>query len=128
MTITHRTTVIRRIVPLAAAVLTLGAGAAVVAGPASANYDCPGGMFCGYDNPNGTGMIVQVDSGCFLHDIGNGGVGDRLSSYWNRTGQKATVYNWTGREWQVLVTIPDNTRGTMPKSVDNIADAVKICD
>ncbi|MEV6769018.1 peptidase inhibitor family I36 protein [Nocardia sp. NPDC051030] len=133
MKITYRANAVRRLAPIAAAVLTLGtAGAAmttIAAAPASAAYDCPGGTFCGYDGANGTGsMIVQVDSMCVLHDIGNGGVGDRLTSYWNRTGKTVGIYNWTGQEWQLLASVPDNTRGTLSHNVDNMADAVKVCD
>ncbi|WP_067570231.1 peptidase inhibitor family I36 protein [Nocardia acidivorans] len=124
--------VTRRMIPLAATFLTLGAGAgAVLAAPASAapGYDCPGGTFCGYDGAKGSGsMIVQVDSSCVLHDIGNGGVGDRLTSYWNRTGRTVGIYNWTGQRWQLLASVADNQRGTLPANVDNMADAVKVCD
>lgn len=134
MTITYRAKAVRRLVPFAAAVLTLGGGAAVTtlsAAPASAapGYDCPGGTFCAWDGRDGTGsMIVQVDSSCVLHDIGNGGVGDRLTSYWNRTGETVGIYNWTGQRWQLLASVADNGRGTLPSSVDNMADAVKVCD
>ncbi|QLY32289.1 peptidase inhibitor family I36 protein [Nocardia huaxiensis] len=117
---------------LAAAALAAGAlavgGTVALAAPAAAGYDCPGGVFCGYDGRDGTGsMIFQYDSSCVLHDIGNGGVGDRLTSYWNRSGKTAWVYNWTGTYWQELATIPDGSRGNLPSSVDNIADAVKFC-
>ncbi|MEV5833488.1 peptidase inhibitor family I36 protein [Nocardia sp. NPDC052112] len=123
----------RRLAPLAAAALTLGAvagGAVISAAPASAtpSYDCPGGTFCGWDGRDGTGsMLFQYDAGCFLHDIGNGGVGDRLTSYWNRTGVTVGVYNWTGKEWQLLATVANNARGTLPSSADNKADAVSMC-
>ncbi|WP_431969365.1 peptidase inhibitor family I36 protein [Nocardia sp. bgisy134] len=121
-----------RTVPLAAVALTLGAlaGAGVTTispAPASAapGYSCPGGMFCGWDGADGKGsMIIQVDANCFLHDIGNGGVGDRLTSYWNRTGQTVGVYNWTGERWQLLASITDNSRGTLSPGADNRADAV----
>ncbi|WP_327097854.1 peptidase inhibitor family I36 protein [Nocardia vinacea] len=133
MKINYRANTVRRLVPLAAAVLTLGTvsgGAMISAAPASASpsYDCPGGMFCGWDGANGTGsMILQYDAGCFLHDIGNGGVGDRLTSYWNRTGVTVAVYNWTGERWQLLASVADNARGTLPSSADNKADAVEMC-
>ncbi|WP_330251205.1 peptidase inhibitor family I36 protein [Nocardia sp. NBC_00565] len=134
MKITYRASAMRRLVPLAAAVLTLGAGAAVTmisAAPALAapGYDCPGGVFCGWDGRDGTGsMIVQVDASCVLHDIGNGGVGDRLTSYWNRTGRTVGVYNWTGERWQLLASVANDARGTLPPGADNRADAVKVCD
>lgn len=129
---TNSTRATRRLAPLAAAALafgTLGAGAAVVtATPASAqSYDCPGGMFCGYDGANGTGsMIVQVDNSPVLHDIGNGGVGDRLTSYWNRTGKAVNLYDWTGQRWLLLATIADNGRGTLASWADNRTDAVEV--
>ncbi|MGV9677790.1 peptidase inhibitor family I36 protein [Nocardia sp. NPDC003482] len=118
--------------PLLAAAVAVGAlaAAALPAATVSASpgYDCPGGMFCGWDGPDGTGpMIVQVESICALHDIGNGGVGDRLTSYWNRTGKTVGIYNWTGEEWQLLASTADNTRGTLPAWADNIADAVWVC-
>ncbi|MCU1642792.1 MAG: hypothetical protein JWN03_3067 [Nocardia sp.] len=138
MTITYRARIARRLGPIAAAAaLTVGtvvAGAAVTtisAAPASATpgYDCPGGVFCGWDGSDGTGsMIVQVDSNCVLHDIGNGGVGDRLTSYWNRTGRTVGVYNWTGERWQLLASIADSSRGNLSSWADNKADAVKVCD
>ncbi|WP_435593381.1 peptidase inhibitor family I36 protein [Nocardia sp. bgisy118] len=121
----------RRLVSAAFAALACAAiGITVSAAPASAGYGygCPGGTFCGWDDPDGTGsMIVQVDANCVLHDIGNGGVGDRLTSYWNRTRKTVAVYNWTGDHWQLLVSIPDNGRGNMPRGTDNTADAVRVC-
>lgn len=135
MTITFRANAVRRLAPLAAGVLAVGAIATgttmISAAPASAapGYACPGGTFCGWDGANGTGsMIVQVDSNCVLHDIGNGGVGDRLTSYWNRTGSTVGIYNWTGQYWQLLASVADNGQGNLPSSANNIADAVKICD
>ena len=89
-------------VAAAATIAAAAYGAALAPAPVSATYDCPGGLFCGYDHGDGTGMFVQVDNNCLLHDIGNEGVGDRLSSYWNRTGKTVGVYNWTGQEWQLL--------------------------
>lgn len=129
-----RTNATRSLIPLAAAVLAIGAGttaSVTTAAPASAapGYSCPGGMFCGWDGPDGRGsMIVYVDPNCVLHDIGSGGVGDRLTSYWNRTGRTVGVYNWTGERWQPLASIPDNGRGNLPPDADNVADAVLICD
>ncbi|MCP2320031.1 Peptidase inhibitor family I36 [Nocardia amikacinitolerans] len=121
----------RRMAAAALAALACTAiGTTVSAAPASAGYGyaCPGGLFCGWDGPDGTGsMIVQVDSNCVLHDIGNGGVGDRLTSYWNRTGKTVGVYNWTGVRWQLLASVPNNGRGNMPRGADNAADAVRVC-
>ncbi|WP_067805842.1 peptidase inhibitor family I36 protein [Nocardia beijingensis] len=118
----------RRLGVAAAATLAVaGYGVALAPAPASAAYDCPGGLFCGYDHRNGTGMFVQVDNNCLLHDIGNEGNGDRLSSYWNRTGKTVGVYNWTGREWQLLVSVPDNSKGNVPADGDNKADALWVC-
>ncbi|MFE3196013.1 peptidase inhibitor family I36 protein [Nocardia sp. NPDC059240] len=118
---------------MAAAVLAFGTvagGAMVTAAPASAQlaYDCPGGTFCAWDGVGGTGsMIVQVDNSCVLHDIGNGGVGDRMKSYWNRTGQTVGIYDWSGTQWLQLAMVPDGSRGTLPVSAQNRADAVKVC-
>lgn len=118
--------------PFVTAALAVGAVAATTLLPAAASaypgYACPGGTFCGWDGPDGTGaMIVQVASDCALYDIGNGGVGDRLTSYWNRTGRTVGIYNWTGQEWQLLAATADNERGTLPPETDNIADAVWVC-
>ncbi|WP_067539129.1 peptidase inhibitor family I36 protein [Nocardia crassostreae] len=127
----NRTALKERLALLAATTLVLGAvvGLSAATADAAPGYSCPGGVFCGWDDANGTGsMIVQVDSNCVLHDIGNGGVGDRLSSYWNRTGQDVGVYNWTGQQWQLLAAIPDNSRGNLLGEANNRADAVKICD
>ncbi|MBF6136434.1 peptidase inhibitor family I36 protein [Nocardia otitidiscaviarum] len=126
----HYRTAARGLAAFAAAALALGTVGLGAAGPAAAafGYACPGGLFCGWDGAEGTGsMIVQVDANCVLHDIGNGGVGDRLTSYWNRTGQTVDIYNWTGRHWQLLASVPDNGRGTLPAEADNAADAVGIC-
>ncbi len=118
----------RRLGVVAAATFAVaGYGAALAPAPASAAYDCPGGLFCGYDQRGGTGMFVQVDNNCLLHDIGNEGIGDRLSSYWNRTGKTVGVYNWTGQEWQLLVSVPDNAKGNVPAGGDNKADALWVC-
>ena len=114
--------------------LAVGASAVMMAsaaGPAAAStsaFDCPGGQFCGWDERDGRGsMVVQVDSACVLHDIGNGGVGDRVTSYWNRTGQTVGLYDWTGASWLLLASIPDNGRGTLPAEANDRADAVKVC-
>lgn len=119
----------RRFAVAAAAVLAVtGYGAAITPAPAAAAYDCPGGTFCGFDYRDGDGMFVQVDSNCLLHDIGNAGLGDRLTSYWNRTGKRVGIYNWTGQRWQLLVSVPDSGRGNVPPDADNMADALKVCD
>ncbi|WP_280399200.1 peptidase inhibitor family I36 protein [Nocardia carnea] len=118
-----------RVAVAAAAVLTFaGYGAAVSPAPAAAAYNCPGGLFCGFDSPGGENMFVQVNSECLLHDIGSGGKGDRLTSYWNRTGKTVGIYNWTGVRWQLLASVPDNGRGNMPAGTDNQTDALKVCD
>ncbi|MEC3919778.1 peptidase inhibitor family I36 protein [Nocardia sp. CDC160] len=126
----HRAKSIRGAIAAAAlAVGTVSGGALVAAAPASAaGYDCPGGMFCAWDNVDGTGsMIVQVDNGCFLHDIGNAGYGDRMVSYWNRTGKTVDVLNWNGKNWELLAHVPDATRATLPVYAQRKADAVKVC-
>jgi hypothetical protein len=114
--------------------LAVAAAAVVVcasAAPASASesgFGCPGGLFCGWDGKDGGGsMVVQVDAACVLHDIGNAGVGDRVSSYWNRTGKTVQLYDWSGTRWLTLATIPDNGRGSLPAAVNDRADAVKVC-
>ncbi|MVU83113.1 hypothetical protein GPX89_38480 [Nocardia sp. ET3-3] len=117
---------------VAAAVLTVGAvagGALAAAGPASAaGYDCPGGVFCGYDGVDRTGsMFVQVDDNCVLHDISNAGLGDRLVSYWDRTGKTVDVLNWNGKRWELLAHVPDSHRATLPVYAQNKADALKVC-
>lgn len=95
----------------------------------SARWSCPGGTFCGWDGPQGTGsLFVQKDATCALHDIGSAGLGDRLTSYQNRTGKKVTLYNWTGTEWQTLVEVADGEKGDVPQSANNTTDAVKVCD
>ncbi|MGY1898744.1 peptidase inhibitor family I36 protein [Nocardia gipuzkoensis] len=118
----------RSAVAAAAALAAVACGTVISAAPASAAYDCPGGTFCGFDHRDGTGTFVQIDANCLLHDIGNGGVGDRLTSYWNRTGKTVGVYNWNGQQWQLLASVPDNGRGNMPAGGDNQADALKVCD
>ncbi|WP_454198051.1 peptidase inhibitor family I36 protein [Nocardia sp. Marseille-Q1738] len=134
MKITYRANAIRRLAPIAAAVLTVGTltgGAMISAAPAASAlaYACPGGQFCGWDGRGGTGsMIVQVDANCVLHDIGNGGVGDRLTSYWNRSGRTVGLYDWMGDHWQLLASVADGTRGTLPRDADKRTDAVRVCD
>ncbi|MEV4354807.1 peptidase inhibitor family I36 protein [Nonomuraea sp. NPDC004186] len=94
----------------------------------AAGWSCPGGLFCGWDDAQGEGaMIVQKDATCSMYDIGSAGLGDRLTSYQNRTGKSVALYNWTGTEWQPLVNVPDGAKGDMPQSADNMTDAVKIC-
>ncbi|MBB5912054.1 hypothetical protein BJY24_000921 [Nocardia transvalensis] len=105
-------------------------GAAFSAAPASAlsSYDCPGGTFCGWDGRDGAGnMIVQVNANCVLHDIGNGGAGDQLTSYWNRTRKTVGLYDWMGDHWQLLASVADNKRGTLPHAADKKTDAVQVC-
>ncbi|MEU1393620.1 MULTISPECIES: peptidase inhibitor family I36 protein [unclassified Nonomuraea] len=93
-----------------------------------AEWSCPGGLFCAWDGTQGTGsMIVHKDATCALHDIGGAGVGDRLTSYQNRTGTSVALLNWTGTEWQTLVTVPDGEKGDMPQGADNMADGVQVC-
>ncbi|MGV9834150.1 peptidase inhibitor family I36 protein [Nocardia niigatensis] len=102
----------------------------VAATPAHAYaYDCPGGMFCGWDGRGGTGRpVVQTDNGCFIHDIGNAGEGDLLTSYWNRAGKQVTLLNWMGDHWETLAVIQDSERGTLPPHADDKTDAVRRCD
>jgi hypothetical protein len=92
-------------------------------------WTCPGGEFCGWDGPDGTGaMIVEVGSGCTLYDIGSAGKGDRLTSYQNRTGKQVFLVNWTGTNWDVLFRpLQDGEKGTLPASDDNQTDGVSIC-
>ncbi|MGW4118723.1 peptidase inhibitor family I36 protein [Nocardia sp. NPDC004711] len=122
-----------RLAPLAAVALTFGALTAtslVAATPAHAYaYDCPGGMFCGWEGRDGTGnLVVQANSDCFLHDIGNAGKGDLLTSYWNRTGKQVTLLNWMGDHWETLAVIQDSERGTLSRYADKKTDAVRLCD
>ncbi|WP_067537941.1 peptidase inhibitor family I36 protein [Nocardia crassostreae] len=120
-----------RLAALAAAAVLTGAAGVAVFSPVTASaqgYDCPGGLFCGYDGADGDNMFVQINANCLLHDIGNAGKGDRLTSYWNRTGATVGIYNWTGGRWDLLASVPDNGRGNLSYTVDDTADAVKVCD
>lgn len=119
-------------VRLGAVALGVTAAAIVVsAGPSTASpaYPCAGGLFCGFDLTDGQGsMIVDYNGTCNFYDIGSAGSGDLITSYWNRSGQTVGLYNWTGQHWQLLASIPNDTRGNLPTSADNHTDAVKICD
>jgi hypothetical protein len=89
---------------------------------------CSGGTFCGWDGSNFTGdKIITFGSFCSSHDIGQAGLGDRLTSYWNSTGKKVDLYNWTGQNWQLLASIPNNQRGNLSAWADNKTDAVTVC-
>ncbi len=119
---------------LARVALAVGSAVAIVtmstvfAAASPSGDGCPGGSFCGWDGRDAhRSMIVQVDSLCRTHDIGNGGFGDRLTSFSNRTGKTVTLYNWQGTHWQPLATIADNQRGNLPTNADNRTDAVKVC-
>jgi hypothetical protein len=72
-------------------------------------------------------MIVQVNGNCVLHDIGNGGAGDQLTSYWNRTGKSVRLSDWMGDHWRTLAVVPDGARGTLAPSADKKTDAVQVC-
>jgi hypothetical protein len=92
-------------------------------------WSCPGGTFCAWDLPDARGeMIAEEGSTCRLYDIGSAGQGDRLSSFENRTGVAVGIYNWDGTNWIPLQTVQDGQEGNMPAEVDNVADAVKVCD
>jgi peptidase inhibitor family I36 len=93
-------------------------------------WTCPGGLFCGWDGPDGTGeMIIEAGSTCTLYDIGSAGKGDRLTSYQNRTGKQVGLVNWTGGKWVLLTDQPlqDGDRGNLKPSADNQTDGVSIC-
>jgi hypothetical protein len=97
---------------------------------AGTGWTCPGGQFCGWDGPDGSGdMIVEVGSGCTFYDIGSAGKGDRLTSYQNRTGKPVFLVNWFDQEWQPLTDQPlqDGDKGNLPASADNKTDGVSIC-
>jgi len=99
-------------------------------GNAGTGWTCPGGQFCGWDGPEGSGtMIVEVGSTCTLYDIGSAGKGDRLTSYQNRTGKPVGLLNWDGHNWQLLTDQPlqDGDKGTLPAAADNQTDGVSIC-
>lgn len=92
-------------------------------------WTCPGGQFCGWDGPEGTGtMIVEKGDACALYDIGSAGLGDRLTSFQNRTGKPVGLYNWTGTKWDRLYLAADGEKRTLPSAADKQTDAVKICD
>ena len=110
----------------ALAVVALSAGPAI-ASPSSSG--CAGGLICGWDKAGRHGsMIVQENSDCRLYDIGNGGYGDRLESYWNRTGSTVGVYDWSGTECVLLAKIPNEGSGNLPSKARNRTDAVVVCD
>jgi hypothetical protein len=77
------------------------AAVALSAAPAMASpsgYGCSGGLFCGWDRTGGEGApLVTATGDCTHYDIGNDGKGDRLESYWNRTGKTVGVYDWSVR-------------------------------
>lgn len=122
----------RWIAGMAVAIGSALAAVALSATPAIASpagYGCSGGMFCGWDRTGGEGApLVTATSDCTHYDIGNAGKGDRLESYWNRTGQTVGVYDWSGTEWLLLAKIPDGSRGDLPAEARNRADAVAVCD
>ena len=93
-------------------------------------WTCPGGQFCGWDGPDGSGTMFVEESGaaCTTYDIGSAGLGDRLTSYQNRTGKPVGLYNWTGQRWDRLALVRDGDTGTLPASADKQTDAVKTCD
>jgi hypothetical protein len=117
-----------------AVAFVVGAGLAAVgtstvtASAAPSGFSCPGGQFCGWDQRQGRGsMVVQVDANCVQHDIGSGGAGDRVTSYWNRTGQRVGLYDWTGQRWQLLAIVPNDARGDLAAHADNRTDNVWVC-
>jgi hypothetical protein len=99
-------------------------------GNGGTGWTCPGGTFCGWDGPDGSGeMIIEVGSTCTLHDIGSAGKGDRLTSYQNRTGQQVWLVNWSGGHWVPLSKQPlqDGDKGNLQGPDDNVTDGVGIC-
>nr|WP_179419579.1 peptidase inhibitor family I36 protein [Streptomyces sp. TLI_235] len=98
-------------------------------GGSETDWVCPGGTFCAWDSPNAaSNMIVEKDSACRLYDIGSAGLGDRISSYQNRTGVAVGLYNWDGKQWVLILSVADGKRGNLPGSADKQTDAVKVCD
>ena len=122
----------RRIAGMTVAIGSALATVALSAGPAIASPSdsgCAGGLFCGWDKTGRQGsMIVQENGDCRLYDIGNGGKGDRLESYWNRTGSTVGVYDWSGTECVLLAKIPNEGSGNLPSKARNRTDAVVVCD
>lgn len=97
---------------------------------AGTGWTCPGGTFCGWDGPDGSGeMIIEVGSDCARYDIGSAGKGDRLTSYQNRTGQQVWLANWSGGKWVLLSKQPlqDGDKGNLQGPDDNVTDYVSIC-
>ena len=94
-------------------------------------WSCPGGTFCAWDGPDGTGaMVTQKGAECRLHDIGSAGLSDQVTSFQNRTGHTVGLYNWNepDNRWDPLVRIANGQKGNVPKAADNMTDAVKVCD
>jgi hypothetical protein len=97
---------------------------------AGTGWTCPGGQFCGWDGPDGSGTMFVEENGsaCTRYDIGSAGLGDRLTSYQNRTGKPVGLYNWTGQNWDRLAIVPDGAHDTLPASKDKQTDSILTCD
>jgi hypothetical protein len=72
----------------------------------------------------GTMFVQESGSACTRYNIGSAGLGDRLTSYQNRTGKPVGLYNWTGQKWDRLALVRDCDTGTLPASADKQTDSI----
>ncbi|MFD6073062.1 peptidase inhibitor family I36 protein [Amycolatopsis lurida] len=77
--------------------------------------DCPGGWFCAWDGPSGTGR--QLRTQVSIPDLSSAGMNNEISSLWNRTDVVWCAYDepyYRGAALRV-----GNWIGTLSGSTDN---------
>jgi hypothetical protein len=113
-----------------AAVLALGPMTAGTASATPAAYeDCAAGLVCVYELPNGGDWLRKWSGVCNFANIGQEGVGDRVSSAANYSDKQVYLLDWNPAigGWVTLWHMTPGTAGNMPAGTDNRTDAVQIC-
>lgn len=114
---------------LVATLLTVASGA--TAGTARAAWSCPStnNYICFWDAANGTPPDFWVSGRSSIPNLHSGGWGDRISSYWNRSGVRYCGYidaNYLGGGHSPFY-MPNGARGTVLALWNNRISSIRPC-
>lgn len=111
------------------------AGAALVlasvASPAQAetggqSWRCQRDTACFYAGIGGRRLLTALDE-CDFYNFNDMGIGDRMSSAWNRTDADVSLYDWDDDEGYIhIVTLHPGQYWNFPRWADNRVDGVGI--